>query len=339
MSTAPAHGTATMTAGLDNPSAAADWTAGEAVRPRPDLSVIVVTHNRSDLALATLASARAATGTLEVQWLTIDSGSSDDTPEAIERRFPDLDVQRCQNIGFAAANNRALQQAKGRYVLLLNPDVEIVSGTFAELLATLDERPEVGVASVIQQGSDGQLQHTIRGFPSPWRAFGEALAIPWGDWREERREQEHYRRERTADWLVGAFLLVRAEAIAQIGGLDERFFLYSEETDWCYRAKAAGWDVRHFPQMVVTHHCVASTNPDLVAQLSHAKLLFARKHYRRAQVAAVRAALALRHLARVLGLALGLATRPRRHAGARERLRAERRALAVVCGIAPPPFA
>jgi GT2 family glycosyltransferase len=333
MSTAHAHAATSMTMTFERPSPTG-LTAVETSPRRPDLSVIVVTHNRSDLALATLDSARAATDALDVQWLLIDSGSTDDTPEAIERRFPDIRVQRYPNIGFAAANNRALELARGRYVLLLNPDVEILSGTFGELLEALDARPSVGVASVIQQGSGGELQHTIRGFPSPRRAFGEALALPWGDSREEQPEEAHYREERSADWLVGAFLLARAEVVAQIGGLDERFFLYSEETDWCYRARAAGWDVRHLPQMVITHHCIPSTKPELVAQLSYAKLLFARKHYRRSQVAAVRLALTARHLVRVLGLML----RPGRSDAERARLIAERRALAVLVGIAPPPF-
>jgi GT2 family glycosyltransferase len=333
MSAAHAHAVASMTMTLES-SSPAELKAVEASPQRPDLSVIVVTHNRCDLALATLDSAREAAGALDVQWLVIDSGSVDDTPEAIENRFPDIRVHRCENIGFAAANNRVLKLARGRYVLLLNPDVEIVSGTLAELVEALDERPNVGVASVIQQGSDGELQHTMRGFPSPWRAFGEALALPWGDSREEQPQEARYREERSVDWLVGAFLLARAEAVAQIGDLDERFFLYSEETDWCYRAKAAGWDVRHFPQMVITHHCVPSTRPELVAQLSYAKLLFARKHYRRSQAAAVRAALVARHLVRVIGLTL----KPTRRGATRARLVAERKALAVVIGIAPPPF-
>ncbi|HXA53709.1 MAG TPA: glycosyltransferase family 2 protein [Solirubrobacteraceae bacterium] len=286
---------------------------------RPDLSAIVVTHNRTELALATLASARAAADGVAVQWLVVDSGSSDDTPEAIERRFPDVQLLRAANVGFAAANNLALALARGRYVLLLNPDVEIASGTFAELIALLDARPRVGVASVIQRGGEGELQYSIRRYPSPLRAFGEALA-PGGlpglrRWGEEERNAARYREERSADWLVGAFLIARAEVVAQIGGLDERFFLYSEETDWCYRARAAGWDVRHLPQMAVVHHNTPTARPDLVAQLSYAKLLFARKHYRRVRAAAIRAALALRH-----------------------GMRAQRRAFAVVTGFAPPPF-
>jgi N-acetylglucosaminyl-diphospho-decaprenol L-rhamnosyltransferase len=300
---------------------------------RPDLSVIVVTHGRTELALATLASARAAAAEgVYAQWLVVDSGSTDDTPVAIERAFPDVQVLRRANIGFAAANNVALPLARGRYVLLLNPDVEIASGTFAQLLAALDARPRVGIASVIQQGSEGELQYSIRRYPSPLRALGEALPLPRGGapstfargplsaltggrFSEEERTPGRYREERSAEWLVGAFLIARAEVVEQIGGLDERFFLYSEETDWCYRARAAGWDVRHLPRMVVTHHNTPTARPELVAQLSYAKLLFARKHYARAHAVAIRAALALRH-----------------------GMRAQRHALAVLTGFAPPPF-
>ncbi len=292
------------------------WEQRRMTATRPDLSVIVVTHGRTELALATLASARAATDGIGTQWLVVDSGSTDDTPSAIERAFPDMLVLRRANIGFAAANNAALPLARGRYVLLLNPDVEIASGTFAQLLAALDARPRVGIASVIQQGSEGELQYSIRRYPSPLRALGEAFAVSWGPVGEEERTPARYREERSAEWLVGAFLIARAEVVEQIGGLDERFFLYSEETDWCYRARAAGWDVRHLPQMVVTHHNTPTTaRPELVAQLSYAKLLFARKHYARAQSVAIRAALALRH-----------------------GMRAQRHALAVLTGFAPPPF-
>src|SRR5665213_231140 len=156
---------------------------------RPDLSIIVVTHNRPELAIATLRSARTAIGGLETEWIVIDSGSSDDTPEAIESAFTDVQVQREENIGFAAANNRGLPHARGRYVLLLNPDVEIDAGTFEELVKKLDERPEIGVASVIQNAPDGRLQYSVRRFPSPWLAFGEAIAAagwtPMRRWREE----------------------------------------------------------------------------------------------------------------------------------------------------------
>jgi GT2 family glycosyltransferase len=309
------------------------------VADRPDLSVIVVTHNRAELALLTLRSARAAVHDLAVQWLVVDSGSSDGTPEAIASAYPDTDVLREPNIGFAAANNRGLQLARGRYVLLLNPDVETATGTYDELVATLDARPEIGVASVVQNAPDGSLQHSIRRFPSPWLSFGEALAAarltPLRRWREEEPRATRYRSDVSADWLVGAFLIARAPALAQVGGLDERFFLYSEETDWCFRFHRAGWEVAHLPVMAVTHHTGHAPRADLCAQLSYAKVLFARKHYGRARTAAIRAALALRHALRVAAGAGVGRKRPQQAA----RTAAERHALAVVLGLAEPPFA
>jgi hypothetical protein len=304
-----------------------------------DLSIIVVTHNRTELALTTLHSAHAAIGELEVEWIVVDSGSGDGTPEAIESAFPDVRVQREDNIGFAAANNHGLPHARGRYVLLLNPDIEIAAGTFEQLVSVLDAQRDIGVASVIQQAPDGRLQYSIRRFPSPWLALGEAIAAarwtPLRSWREEEPRTSRYRTERAVDWVVGAFLIARAEALAAVGGLDERFFLYSEEIDWCYRFREAGWKVAHLPSMTVTHHVGYAPSPDLCAQLSYAKILFAQKHYGRLRSSAIRAALVLRHALRAAaGTAIGrskpeLAT----HAAA------ERHALAVVLGVAEPPFA
>jgi GT2 family glycosyltransferase len=305
----------------------------------PDLSVIVVTHNRAELALTTLRSAQSAIRELHVQWIVVDSGSSDGTPETIESECPDVQVLREQNVGFAAANNRGLALANGRYVLLLNPDVETTSGTFDELVATLDARHEIGVASVIQTTPTGQLEHTIRHFPSPWLAVGEAIApsrfTPLWRWREEEPRTACYRSEAQVDWLVGAFLIARAQALQEVGGLDERFFLYSEETDWCYRFRQAGWEVSHLPVMTVIHHTSRTPRPDLSAQLSYAKILFAQKHYGRVRAAGIRAALVLRHCLRAMSLAVLTRAQPHRavHAAA------ERRALAVVLGLSPPPFA
>jgi GT2 family glycosyltransferase len=304
-----------------------------------DLSVIVVTHQGGEMAVRTLRSAQAALGELEAEWLVVDSGSTDGTPELIEAAFPDLRVRRLANVGFAAGNNSALADARGRYVLLLNPDMEITSGTLADLVAAMDGRPRVGVASIVQVGTDGVVQETIRRFPSPARQLGEALrltALPGlARLSEEERRPGRYWTEVSADWLVGGFLIVRREAIAAAGGMDERFFLYSEETDWCYRLRAAGWEIRHLPVMTATHHCGRMARPDLYAQNSHSKLLYASKHFSAGRAAAFRAALAVRHGLRLAALgALALSRRE-----LRDRVAAERRALSVVLGLAPPPFA
>lgn len=303
----------------------------------PDLSVIVVTHNGRDMALATLRSAKASTGGIDVEWLVADSGSGDGAPEAIEREMPDVRVIRCANLGFAHANNVALRAARGRYVLLLNPDVEIRRGTFAELLSTLDEQPETGAASVVQRGTDGGLLPSIRRFPSPARDLGEALLLPRWTPLDHLGELDlgfdRYLEDRRADWLSGAFLVVRRVVIERVGGLDERFFLYSEEIDWCYRIRQAGWDVRHLPAMEVTHHCGPSS-PDRAAELAHSRVLFARKHFPPPRAASIRLALALGHLLRMLVLAPVSVALP----GRRPRVRAEALSLAVLAGVMRPPL-
>jgi GT2 family glycosyltransferase len=309
----------------------------EAATP-PDLSVIVVTHNRTELAVKTLRSARAATGAIDVEWHVVDSGSVEPTAEAIEREWPDVHLTRAENAGFAAANNHGLRAARGRYLLLLNPDVEVAAGTFEALVRALDERPGVGMASVTQRGPDGSLEYSMRRDPSPLRTLGEALApgrlSRLCGWGEIEARPPRYRSERSADWLCGAFLIARAEAVRDVGLLDDRFFLYSEETDWCYRCRHAGWDIRHLPVMDVIHHRSQTYPPTLLAQLSYSRLLFARKHFGSARSTLMRAAVALRHTVRASAFGALRHLRP----ALAERAEAERRALAVVLDRAEPPF-
>jgi GT2 family glycosyltransferase len=303
-----------------------------------DLSVIVVTHNGCEMALATLRSAQRAVGTASVEWLVVDAGSTDGTPEAIEREFDRVRVFRRDNRGFAASNNVALEIARGRYALLLNPDVEILAGSLDDLVAAMDARPRIGVASVIQRGTDGGLQPSIRRFPSPLRSLGEALFAAY--WPVLRTFQEleirsvRYRREGHADWLVGAFLIARREAVREVGPMDERFFLYSEEIDWCYRFWQAGWPVAHLPVMAVTHHSGGRSRSDLMAQLSHSRLLFAAKHYGPAKRAGIRAALAVGHMIRIAVFAPTALLRVEH----RERVKAERAGLRILLGRGAPPL-
>jgi GT2 family glycosyltransferase len=303
-----------------------------------DISVIVVTHGGGELALQALRTSRERAGDIRAEWLVVDSGSPDDTPDRIAAAMPDIPVTRLPNVGFAAANNHAIRRARGRYVLVLNPDMELRTGTLEELVRAMDARPEVGVSSVIQIWPAGGVQETIRRFPSPARQLGEALALtrfgPFRDLTEEERDPAAYEREQSVDWLVGGFLLLRRAAIDAVGGLDERFFMYSEETDWCYRLRAAGWDIRHLPLMTVAHHTGRMARPDLFAQNSHSKLLFAAKHFSPARSAAFRAALAIRHAVRLAAVAPAAVVRPR----LRRRAAAEGRALAVVIGAQRAPF-
>jgi GT2 family glycosyltransferase len=152
--------------------------------------------------------------------------------------------------------------------------------------------------------------------------------------QELETSREPYWREGHVDWLVGAFLIARREAVDAVGLMDDRFFLYSEEIDWCYRFWESGWPVAHLPVMTVVHHTGDRTRGDLMAQLSHSRLLFADKHYRAARTMGIRIALGLGHLIRigVFGLT-SLASD-----ASRSRVRDEVRALGVVLGRSGPPL-
>lgn len=298
----------------------------------PDLSVVMVTHNGRELALSSLESAMSGVRRRDVEWVVVDSGSTDGTPDALEARWPGLHVLRLANVGFAAANNAGFRAARGRYVLALNPDIELRWGDFDALVAAMDARPAVGAASVIQEESDGTLQ-SIRRDPSLGRALSEALMLKrlpgCAGWQERELDPDAYGEDREADWLVGAFLVLRWEALAAVEGFDERFFMYSEEADLCRRVRAAGWEVRHLPVMRILHYGGAP-NPRLAAQMTFARLQYAAKHFGRGRAFAFRGVMALHHLTRLLGVA-ARGGHPERRAG-------EARALRVALGVAPPPF-
>jgi N-acetylglucosaminyl-diphospho-decaprenol L-rhamnosyltransferase len=298
-----------------------------------DLTVVMVTYNGRDMALQTLRSAMAAEGPIAVDWVVVDNDSSDGTPDAIEAAFPGVEVRRRANRGFAAGNNAGLHDARGRYVLLLNPDVEIDVGSLADVVRLMDDRPEVGAGGVIQRSSSGEVFPSAWRFPSPARQWGEALAAR--RWPIMRHLQEadvdaaNYREEHDVDWITGSFLIVRGEVVRTVGLMDERFFLYNEETDWCLRISQAGWALRHLPQVEITHHHGNGIQPSLTAHLAHSKRMYAEKHFgRRGRIAFV-SALAFRHGVRWIAFrALALTGRE----SYAVRATAERRGLLVAVG-------
>lgn len=250
-----------------------------------DLAVVVVSANDARWLEPCLSSIYAHAGGVELQVIVVDNASSDGTRELVESHFPQARVLTSPNLGFAYGNNRGLEHTLARYMLLLNPDTEILQGDFADLLSALDASPEVGIAGVRQVDGEGVLLPTMRRFPNALRALGEALASErWPvhpAWAGERvLESTAYGRAGECDWVVGSFLLARREALLAAGLLDERFFLYCEEPDLCLRVARAGWRVRYLPRMTIRHHAgKGGVRPRLLAQEAFARRQYARKHF------------------------------------------------------------
>jgi N-acetylglucosaminyl-diphospho-decaprenol L-rhamnosyltransferase len=267
-----------------------------------DLAVVVVSANDARWLPACLSSLHAHAGDIALEAIVVDNASSDGTSELVLERFPDVRLVSSPNLGFAYGNNRGLERTCARYVLLLNPDTEILQGTLADLVALLDAQPEVGVAGVRQLGSHGELLPTIRRFPNALRALGEALGserwpVLHPAWAGERvLDPAAYARAGDCDWVVGSFLVARREALLAAGVLDERFFLFCEEPDLCLRVARAGWRVRYLPGVVIRHHAgKRGVQPRMLAQEAFARAQYARKHFSGVHRALYLGALRLRY--------------------------------------------
>jgi N-acetylglucosaminyl-diphospho-decaprenol L-rhamnosyltransferase len=268
-----------------------------------DVCAIVVSHNGKRWLDAALDTLLERAGEIDLDVVVVDNGE-DGAAEYVEQRFERVRTLRCPNRGFGHANNRALETADARYVLFLNPDTELLEGTLADLVAALDRRPEVALAGVRQLRDDDSLAPSIRRFPSATNMLAEALGVERvpGARRalgERELDPREYERERPCDWTSGSFMFARWAALEETGWFDERFFLFSEETDLCWRLKRNGWQVVHLPQVTIRHHeSDRQQNANLEAQAAYARMQFARKHFPDA-AADYRWALGLRYALRV----------------------------------------
>jgi len=276
---------------------------GSREQPPHDVCAIVVSHNGRRWLDTCLSSLLAHAGEIDLEVIVVDNGS-DGSAAYAEERFEGVRAIRCDNRGFGHANNRGLELADARYVLFLNPDTEVREGTLAGLVAELERQPAVGLAGARQLRADGSLAPSIRRFPSALNMLAEALwveRVP-GARRvlgERELDPREYERQRPCDWTSGSFMLARRDALAEVGGFDERFFLYAEETDLCWRLKRAGWEVVHLPQVTICHfEDDRRGSAALEAQAAYARMQFARKHFPEA-AADYRWAMGLRYALRV----------------------------------------
>jgi GT2 family glycosyltransferase len=248
-----------------------------------DVSIIVVSYNAREHLERCLA--KVADGPHEV--IVVDNASTDGSPALVRSKFPSVRlVEPGENRGFGAGNNEGMRVAGGRYFLLLNSDAWPVGEAIEELVSFADARPQLAVAGPRLVGLDGRVQSSVRGFPTVWRLATEYFFLRKLAPRSRAFNAFYgagfdYASTRQADFLMGAVLLLRREAIVQVGDFDEAFFMFSEETDLCYRMREAGWTVEFDPASEFVHVGGASTKPEwgrMYREQLRGHLLFLAKH-------------------------------------------------------------
>ncbi len=281
----------------------------------PDVSIVIVNWNTRDLLRECLASVLEQT-TLSKEIFVVDNGSSDGSADMVGTEFPAAYViANTENLGFARANNQAIAKAQGRYVLLLNTDTVVQDRAIDRTVEFADQHLDAGVIGPRLINPDGSLQSSCRNYP--WLVnsiivfLGRIHLLPYGFITARIYRLWKHDQTRDVDWIIGACLLVRREVIRQVGSLDQDFFFYSEDMDWCYRIKKAGWRILFYPDASITHFGGQSSvhrwgDEAMVIANYAAPILFLQKHTNVFSIWAFRLSRALKLAVRVC-LAVGSA--------------------------------
>ncbi len=256
-----------------------------------DISIIIVNWNTQELLYNCLSSLYQHTKGIFFEVFVVDNGSSDGSPEMVAQHFSSVNIIRNHaNLGFAKANNQALLEVSGRYILLLNSDTELINNAPQEMAAFMEQHPTVGIAGTQLLNPNRSRQYSCDRFPrrplvmlrdkimenlsgSHQRGWQERLSI-W-DFDENFM----------VDYVIGAALMIRRETLEQIGLLDEQFFMYAEDIDWCYRTALEGWETYYLGRISIYHHNRGSSekSSEAAARLQYLRkknlLKFYRKHY------------------------------------------------------------
>lgn len=253
------------------------------------LSVIIVNYNSGELLKRCLNSLRCFLTGVSHEICVVDNTSSDGSVPLAQREFPHVRwIVNPSNLGFAAALNLGLRATSGRYILWLNPDAELLNSGMAELIRYLDQNPSVGILGPLLVNPDGSRQLSCRSFPSYRTALFHRYALltrlfPGNPYSRQYLHSGRYSETiHDVDWVSGACLLHRREVAERLGGLDERFFMYCEDVDFCLRARRAGWTTQHHPGARVLHYIGVSSRHAAVRMIAerHRSLWrYYRKHF------------------------------------------------------------
>ena len=243
------------------------------------LSVVIVSYNVRELLTACIDSVVKASEGIDAEVFVVDNKSADDTVEVISRDYPWVHlINNKENLGFSKANNIAIRQSEGEYVLLLNPDTVVAEGTLRGVVEFMDQHPEAGGAGVRMHNADGTLApESRRAVPTPLVAARKMLGftkryymsnLPWD-------------KPGKIEVVSGAFMMLRRKAIDQVGLLDEDFFMYGEDIDLSYRLLKGGWQNWYLPLDIIHYKGQSTQKSDFryVHVFYQAMLIFFRKHY------------------------------------------------------------
>jgi GT2 family glycosyltransferase len=254
-----------------------------------DLSIVVVTWNGKKFVDENFGSILADLRRLSAEVIAVDNASTDGTAEMIAERYPEVELIRSPtNLGFARGNNLAIRKSRGKYVCLVNPDVRILPGCFRKLVDYMEQNPKVGVVGPKTYNADGSRQKSCMRPPSVWNAWCRALAL---DRTPLKRlplfggllmADFDHQTLREVDVLNGAFLMVRRAAMDEVGLIDERFFMYGDDLDWCVRFGKAGWPLVFYPGAEIVHYGGGSSSRAPVyfyVEMHRANLQYFQKHH------------------------------------------------------------
>jgi hypothetical protein len=241
-----------------------------------DLTIIIVSWNTSGLLSQCLSSIYETGSRFAFEVIVVDNGSTDDSVSMVEERFPAVKlIRNDRNLGFARANNQGLEAGSSRYFMLLNSDTIMLPGVIDTLIEVADQNPNVGIVGPKLLNMNGSLQES-------WASFPSFLSEVLGQNFRHRRPVHDIPNTFDVDWIMGACMLVSSEMLKDVGKLDEDYFFYSEETDWCFRIKKQNWKIWYTTDTSIYHLGGGSTQRGSVIQLVRlyqGKLLYFKKNH------------------------------------------------------------
>jgi len=272
------------------------------MRNLPVLSLIIVNYRTPDLTLLCVESIYKFPPSCSFEVIVVDNGSSDGLEETLAERFPEARfLETGKNTGFSIANNLGIQNCHGEQILLMNSDARFVDRSLDKMLEVMGSEPEVGILGLRQVNAQGVFQLSCGVSPN---LVAELVRKIWhyrlsaDDYRVRDYLDVKFAQNHQVDWVSGSCMMVRREVFRQVRLLDERYFMYYEDIDFCVRARKAGWKVRYLNECTIIHEVGASARQNLLKAMvenKRSQLYFSRRHYGLMAECAVRAALFLKY--------------------------------------------